>query len=70
MLEKAAVLKTVKSGTELAMNSRTSYYLECTVTPEKNARVETVLTGCGAPCAIELFTEKAKGSNYKSRKYR
>lgn len=60
MLEKAAVLKTVKSGTELAMNSRTSYYLECTVTPEKNARVETVLTGCGAPCAIELFTEKQK----------
>ncbi len=60
MLEKAAALKTVKSGTELAMNGRTSYYLECTVTPEKNARVEIALTGSGAPCALELFTEKQK----------
>ena len=59
-LEKVAVLETVQNNTELIIDNKTSYYLECEITPEKNALVEIMLTGNGTPCALELIAAKEK----------
>lgn len=53
-------LKSLKSNAEISVESNSSYYLECTVHPAKNAKVALTLSGSGTPCTFELNTLKNK----------
>lgn len=59
-LEKTAEIKSIDAGQELNLNEKTSYYLECKVSPQKNGRIGLSVTGSGNSFVFELNSKRQK----------